>query len=79
MRYWLLFYWFKTKHSFLPTTWLMVVDWITSYTKASKVDLYGFDFFKTNTFYNKVDLFELKKYTLHNFNDKEEFILNLKN
>lgn len=78
MHYWLLLYWFKITHSCRPTTGLMIVDWITSYTKASKVDLYGFDFFQTNTFYNKVDLCELKKYTPHNFNGEEEFILNLK-
>jgi hypothetical protein len=60
-----------------PTSGAMLLDYLIKSTKYKKIDIYGFDFFKTNTFYNELKLEQLKSKTPHNFFDEKQYILSL--
>ena len=50
-----LWVWFKLRLRLnaRPSTGAIIGNYITSYCKTSKIEMYGFDFFKTKTFYNE--------------------------
>lgn len=53
-----------------PTTGLMVINFLINYTEAKSVTLFGFDFFKTKTFYEP----KLRKNTPHCFSLEEQLV-----
>lgn len=55
-----------------PTSGMMLIDFITKYTHFKKLDLYGFDFFKTPNMYENVDFKNNHKF--HDFEKEEQFI-----
>lgn len=57
-----------------PSTGLMVVDFISKNFHFKEINIYGFDFMKTPTWYNK-----LKHIGKHNYCNEEKFIRNLTN
>lgn len=60
-----------------PTSGLMLIDYLVKNVKYKNIDIYGFDFFKTNSFYNQVNLEILKSNTPHNFNQEENYVKEL--
>ena len=54
-----------------PSSGYMAI-WLCRYAKAKSIDLYGFDFERTLTFYNPVGYV-----TKHNYSAEEKIVLNL--
>jgi len=50
-----LFVWFKLriKLNSRPSTGAIIANYLTNNCKPAKIEMYGFDFFKTKTFYNE--------------------------
>jgi hypothetical protein len=60
--------WYRKKFDAYPSSGMMVID-ICRQAGASKIDLYGFDFEKTPTFYNPADYV-----TKHDYNQEEKIV-----
>ena len=60
-----------------PTSGLMLIDYILSNVNYKKINIYGFDFFKTNSIQNEVTLESLKDSTPHWFSGEEKYIHSL--
>jgi hypothetical protein len=61
----------KQKTGAQPSSGFMAI-WLCRYAKAKKIDLYGFDFGHTPTFYNPVGYV-----SKHNYNAEEKFVRGL--
>jgi hypothetical protein len=61
----------KQKTGAQPSSGFMAI-WLCRYAKAKKIDLYGFDFEHTPTFYNPVGYV-----SKHNYNAEEKFVRGL--
>jgi len=61
----------KQKTGAQPSSGFMAI-WLCRYAKAKSIDLYGFDFEHTPTFYNPVGYV-----TKHNYNEEEKFVRKL--
>ena len=61
----------KQKTGAQPSSGFMAI-WLCRYAKAKSIDLYGFDFEHTPTFYNPVGYI-----TKHNYSEEEKIVLNL--
>ena len=55
----------------------MLIDYILSNVNYKKINIYGFDFFKTNSIQNEVTLESLKDSTPHWFSGEEKYIHSL--
>jgi hypothetical protein len=53
-----------------PTTGMMVINFLLKYTNPNAVTLYGFDFFKTKSFYER----KIRRNTPHNFVSEERLV-----
>jgi hypothetical protein len=62
----------KNKLTTLPSTGCNAIYFLIKYIDFSQLDIYGFDFFKSGTWYHN-----LKKQSWHNGNLEEQFINNL--
>ena len=63
----------KKKLGSVPSTGIMVLDFILQNADYKKIDMYGFDFFKTKNLYEKRDI----SGTHHRFDIEKEYIFKL--
>ena len=57
-----------------PTSGIMLIDYICRYCSFAELNLFGFDFFATNSLNNDVSLESLKAGTPHDFDQEKEFV-----
>ena len=64
---------FKNLDETRPTTGLSIIYFLLEHCNPKNVDLYGFDFFETKSFY----LEKIRTDTPHNFSKEKEYVLSL--
>lgn len=57
-----------------PTSGIMLIDYLCRYCKFAELNIYGFDFFASNSLNNEIPLQQLKKGTPHNFDGEKMFV-----
>ncbi len=68
---------YKRMNNTRPTSGAMLIDFLVNNVNFSSIDIYGFDFFRTNSFYNTTRLNSLIADSPHKFNQEEVYLRNL--
>lgn len=64
----------KMKIKTRPTSGIMLINYLCKYCKFAELNIYGFDFFASNSLNNDIPLQQLKEGTPHNFDGEKLFV-----